>query len=663
MTRVATGRALPAMNRRLWSALLLAIAVLFGATTARADPPAAQLARSRARALGLARTTAWRRLVLYRPVAGGRSSSQVDSAEFFLAFDGKHDPAAELEATVDAFFVPLVPGAEDTHALCTVPGAPRLARVDAPLHGRPPPTADMPCARSLRGGDGRRVRVVRLRVELRRQPGLGVRPHAPPRQEEGHPRARLAPRRSRPEVDRRDHGIDYTAVVDTKNPFLYAFKGLAGLFPGTLRFRTYDAMLRDYGGYEARDLWEYELALTREELNLLVLHLWELAHSTIDYWYLTENCSYHILAALDAAAPRLRLVDHVKLDVMPLDTVKAVSDSPGLVRSVVYRPSMRSAFRASLAKLDAHERDTVEALLERVDAPLPADLSPTRAALVLDTARLALDARFAASIVDGKNQAALRARKHLVERRKGITSAPFVPTMTTAPRDKEPHRGHGSMRALLGTGMTTQYGTGFATFGYRLALHDLVDPPDGEPELLQLQFLDTRMRYDYGRQKLTLDTLTFADLVTLNPLRSFEQKLSWRVRAFGTRLHDRAAPDAFAHGLDAAVGAALASGGRSRRRLSHGRRLRRLLGSGRRHRRQLRTRGRGAARRPPRAASRGRVGVVTGTMSYLPAQSLDITFDLRASLRARLASQVAMGLEGAAQPRAFELQLGSYLYF
>jgi hypothetical protein len=29
----------------------------------------------------------------------------------------------------------------------------------------------------------------------------------------------------------------------------------------------------------------------------------------------------------------------------------------------------------------------------------------------------------------------------------------------------------------------------------------------------------------------------------------------------------------------------------------------------------------------------------------------------------RLASQVATGLEGAAQPRAFELQLGSYLYF
>jgi hypothetical protein len=422
-------------------------------------------------------------------------------------------------------------------------------------------------------------------------------------------------------------------------------------------------MLRDYGGYEARDLWEYELALTPTELESLVLHLWEVAHATIHYKYLTENCSYHILAAIDAAAPRLELVEHVKPDVMPLDTVKAVFESPGLVRGVVYRPSVRSVFRASLGKLDARERDLVDALLVSADAPLPTDLPPTRAALVLDTAKLAVDVRFAATMIDGKNQAALRARRRLVERRSAITFAPIVEATATAPRDKEPHRGHGSMRVLLGTGMTSQYGTGFATFGYRLALHDLVDPPDGEPELLQLQFLDARMRFDYGRQKLTLDTLTFTELVTLNPLRSFEHKLSWRVRAFGTRLHDRAAPDAFAHGLDGAVGAALGSEtdhvvvflmadayvgfsgdvdgvGGSVVRLGVG-----PLG--------------GLRMRLPAAT----IGLVTGTVSYLPGQSLATTFDVRASLRTRLASQVAMGLEGAAQPRAFELLFGTFLYF
>ena len=74
------------------------------------------------------------------------------------------------------------------------------------------------------------------------------------------------------------------------------------------------------------------------------------------------------------------------------------------------------------------------------------------------------------------------------------------------------------MRSRSGAAPPTQYGTGFATIGYRLALHDLADPPDGEPELSQLHFLDARLRYDLGRSVLTVDCLTFADVVVLNPL-------------------------------------------------------------------------------------------------------------------------------------------------
>jgi hypothetical protein len=640
----------------------VALAVLLAARTAHADPPAAQRAVARARALDLSRSVAWQRLLLYQPQGAGRWSSQVDGAGFFLSAEGTHDPAAELEATLAAFFVPIAPGEDDTHALCIFPA--RRFWLESMLHFsaelmRPPRCAALERFRAEM--DVTSVAFV-FASNFVENPVSAF----------GHTLLRLH-KRGAPDtarggdmqaaIDRRDHGVDYMAVVDTKNPFLYAFKGLAGLFPGAFRFRTYDEMLRDYGSYDGRDLWEYELTLTREELELLVLHLWELAHTTVAYAYLSENCSYHVIAALDAAAPRLRLVEHVKPDVTPLDAVKAVFDSPGLVRSIVYRPSVRSLLRASLAKLDARERGLVSVLLEDAEATLPDDLPPTRRALVLDTARLALDAQYAESMHEGRNDAALRTRGRLAARRDALAGAPLVDTTAITPRDKQPHRGHGSMRALLGTGMTSQFGTGFATFGFRLALHDLADPPDGEPELFQLQFLDTRMRYDDGRRKLTLDTLTFTELVTLNPLRRYEHELSWRVRAFGTRLHDRAAPDAFAHGLEAALGTALGTDdehlvvflmadacvgfspdldgvGGSFVRVGLGP----LAG--------LRTR-----------LPADTIGVVTGTLSYLPGQSLGTTFDLRASLRTRLASQVAMGLEGAAQPRAFELLLGTYLYF
>ncbi|MDB5218349.1 MAG: hypothetical protein JWO86_6276 [Myxococcaceae bacterium] len=622
---------------------------------------------SRARELELARSTAWRRLLLYRSKSLGRYGSQVDGADFFLAANGKKDPAAELEATIAAFFVPQLPGQEDKHALCKFPA--RRMWLDSQLHFLGDLLQPPKCPA-----------LERYDAEMDVASATFV--YASnfldnPASAFGHTFLRLAkkgPTASQAVVDLRDHGIDYTAATDTANPLLYAFKGLAGLFPGTFRFRTYDAMLRDYAGYEARDLWEYELALTPVELEMLVMHLWELANTSIDYLYLTENCSYQIIAALDAASPRLDLVASVKADVLPLDTVKAVQGTPGLVHSVIYRPSVRSLFRASLARLDGRERDLVAELLVNADAPLPADMPPAEAALVLDTAKLAVDAQFAKSMTDGKNSAAVKARERLVERRDRLGTAPIVPAMTEAPRDKEPHKSHGSMRVVLGTGMTSlpsptpsartpQNDTGFATLGYRLALHDLADPPDGEPELLQLQFLETRGRYDYGRRKVTLDTLIFADVMALNPLRRFEKKLSWRARAFGTRLHDRTAPDSFAHGVDVSLGYALGS--------ENDHVLLFLMAdayvaiSG-----QLDGVG-GSVARPgvgPFGGVRVRlpastVAYVTGTMSYLPAQDLATTFDIRAVLRTSLASHVAMGFEGAAQPRALELQLASYLYF
>jgi hypothetical protein len=129
------------------------------------------------------------------------------------------------------------------------------------------------------------------------------------------------------------------------------------------------------------------------------------------------------------------------------------------------------------------------------------------------------------------------------------------------------------------------------------------------------------------------------------------------------RLHDRAAPDTFAHGMNAAVGTALATENEhavlflmadAHVLFSTG--LDGIAGS-------LVRVGVG-----PLAGVRVRlpgsaVGLVTGTWSYLPGQSLQGTFDLRAVLRTQLGQHVAMGLEAAAQPRSFEAQLASYIYF
>ena len=643
--------------RPRFTTVVAVLAVWLWTATARADPYAEQLAVSHARELGLARSTSWRRLLFYRPGAQGSWESHVAGSDFFLAANGKNEPVAELEATLAAFFLPFVAGSEDKHAICRFPA--RYHWLNAQLH-----------IESALLEPPRCPAVERFVEELDAESASFV--YASdfldnPVSALGHAFLRVKKRQrgnvSVVDVEASDHGIDYSAAADTKNVLLYVWKGLTGQFPGAFRVRSYEEMLRNYAGYEDRDLWQYDLALSPAEMELLVLHLWELSRARLDYYYLTENCAFQVLAVLDAAAPRLALADRVKTAVLPLDAVKAVHDTPGLVRGVIYRPSVRSLLEDTLEKLEPGERSIVKTLMKNSDAVLPRGMSDASAARVLEAAALAVDARWSSGMMDGKNPQAIRARARLVERRQAITSVPPAPRMSEAPRDKEPHKSHDSMRVLLGTGMTSQYDTGFATLGYRLVLHDLADPPDGEPELLQLQFLDTRLRYDYGRRLLTVDSVTFAELMALKPLTRFAKEPSWRVRAFGARLHDRGAPDVFGHGLDASIGGTLATDNQHAAIFlmadTYVQFSAALDGIGGTFVRVGVGPYGGMRVRLPGAT----VASVTGSVSYLPGQGLAGTFDLRAILRTRLAPNVAMGFEGAHQPRNYEAQLASYLYF
>ena len=150
--------------------------------------------------------------------------------------------------------------------------------------------------------------------------------------------------------------------------------------------------------------------------------------------------------------------------------------------------------------------------------------------------------------------------------------------------------------------------------------------------------------------------------MAIKPITRFEKHLSWRARGFGNRMHDRGCSDCFAHGGNVSVGAALSTDDEHVAAF--------LMADAYVIFGPLDGIGGSVVRAGvgPFAGLRVRlpgntVGLVTGTLSYLPAQDARATFDLRAVLRTRLATNVAMGLEGAAQPRAFELQLGSYLYF
>ena len=172
-----------------------------------------------------------------------------------------------------------------------------------------------------------------------------------------------------------DTGINYSAQADTSNAVLYAFKGLFGFFKGEFQRMPYYYKVREYNDFESRDLWEYRLNLPSRSVETLVLHIWELGSTFFDYYYLSENCSYHLLGAIEVAQPSLELLNRLNWPIIPADTVKVLTEVDGLVEYVKFRPSLRGQFRKRWDGLSPAQRDFASALSRDPKTSAPAGMS------------------------------------------------------------------------------------------------------------------------------------------------------------------------------------------------------------------------------------------------------------------------------------------------
>jgi len=525
------------------------VALALAAGTATGEPPAAPpgppaLADlvARARALGLATDRGWLRLGHWRPRPFGGWKSEVDGKEFFLAREGKTDPAAELEATLAGLLDPAEPPEELDRPRCRFPA--RLAFLSGRLGFDParlPPHACPRLADFLSRVEPRGVTLVFSSYYLDN-----------PASAFGHTLLRLdrAPEAlGGKHFELLDYGVDYAATVDTSNALLYGFKGLFGLFRGEFKHYAYYYKVREYADYESRDLWEYDLDLTPDEVALLTAHLWELGGTWFQYWYLDENCSYHVLGALEAAAPRLELLRHAgKLVVLPSDTVKALFRNPGLVKRVHYRPSVRTQLEARVAALPPGGLDATLALAHDPATPLDPALGQAGAAAVLDAAVDLVDLRHGRALLRGTDPAAARLRQDLLERRAELPVA-SPPLDLSAPDERRPERGHGSLRLGVGGGADRDLG-GTVLLDFRLALHDLGDRPDGYPPDAALEFLPARLRWLPGEHRLELDDASLVRIRSLNPVSGLDLRPSWGLRVGATTIRDAGCPGCLAFAAD-----------------------------------------------------------------------------------------------------------------
>ncbi len=450
----------------------------------------------------------WIALGHYTPGKLGGWRSYVDDRKFFLAPDGAHHPAQELKATLDALYA--APGLADKHAQCVFPARTRWLRDQLQLK-------DLP-----------RVDCQGFNAWFK-----DVSPHSTvlifpaaylnsPSSMFGHTLLR---------VDQADVVADKTALLSyainfgayiegSDNSILYAWKGLAGGYPGLFSMVPYQQKLAEYNRLENRDLWEYRLNLTPTETARMVEHVWELQQVRFDYFFFDENCSYRLLELLQVARPGLQLTAQFPLTAIPTDTVKAVRDA-GLVEKIDYRPSRERELLGRAEPLSSDEQALALALsndTSQLQAPAFKATPKDRQALIQDTAfRLE---RYRAT---GQERDPARTQRSF-ELLRAINGNP--PPPLTLDRPGLPENGHDSRTWQLGLGSRDD--RAFAEYGLRMAYHDLNDNAYGFPLGAQIEILGLKVRQYEGNQ-WQLQRLDLATIRSLTPRNALLQPLSWQV--------------------------------------------------------------------------------------------------------------------------------------
>jgi hypothetical protein len=455
-------------------------------------------------------------LLHYRKDFWGGYTSEVDDPGFFLSPNGKTDPEAEIQATLTYFFSDTLVGRSKQPAQCAFVA--RYHWLKKKLHFQDSRLFPQPCER-----------FDSWLKELNPASITFIFPSAymdNPASMFGHSFLRVDQQGQTAETRILAYTINYAAEVPPDAGIEFAYKGIFGGYNGFFTTIPYYMKVQEYRDIENRDIWEYRLNFSPDQMHRLLMHAWELGNAYFDYYFFKENCAYHILSLLEVADPNLHLTDQFHFATIPADTIRLLIRHKGLVKEVSYRPARSTLLKRKRGALEEQE---ISFLPRLVNDPHLAEQSeflqllPTRQTFLLDLASDVLRYKGAtdqdmAEDYKAKNRSILVARSQIK-----IPSAPFH----VEPFSLSPEHGHDSLR--VGEGVGWRNHEIFEEISLRAAYHDLLDPDPGYTQDAQIVLGDLRLRHYHRRNQFRVESFTFANVLSLAPIDSLFISPSWKI--------------------------------------------------------------------------------------------------------------------------------------
>lgn len=473
---------------------------------------------SRADITDLHKDPYWHRLVHYKPNLLRGYTSQVTSLKFFNSPEGRTNPKEELLETIKAFFKnPETLKKGEEHPKCNF--LTRFKWLKKKLNINEMKLPDVRCKRFDKWFKKLNIDSISMIFASYyiNNPASAF----------GHTFLRLNSKGWRNKVKLINYGVNFGAdISDETNAIYYALGGIFGWFPGSFTIFPYYMKVKSYSDIEWRDIWEYKLNFTKDEIHTLLTHLWELGGQTYDYYFFKENCSYHMLSVLEVMKPELDLLKNFWAAwVIPAQTIKVLFEN-NLVTGKEYRPSLVSKFKHRYSILNEDERVRFHHLRNdklNINSKSFSALKDSKKAKVVDAYLDYL--RYEASIKKSESFEKLQAKKQELYLERSKWKKAETPKIIP-PEESSPEHGHGVGKLALAGGIEDDHF--YDELGFWFAYHDLLAKSSGYDPTSHMVLMDTKIRAYYKKKKIKLKEINIAEVKTLTPFDMVTTPMSWK---------------------------------------------------------------------------------------------------------------------------------------
>ncbi len=422
--------------------------------------------------------------------------SEIDSANFFVTPNGKEDPKEELVGSIDA----LLKG--EKNFLCRFPL--RTLYLEQKLPTLSQKRVDYPCEELesyLANMQPNFLAVIFPAGHINSPASMY-----------GHSFLRIGENAQTPLVS---NAINFAAKTAETNGFIFAYKGLFGGYEGHYSILPYYEKIKEYSNLEQRDIWEYEIAYTPDEVYKVALHAYELRDAFSYYYFILQNCSYNLLWLIEIARDDLDLVGQFDVFAPPLDTIKILKEY-NLIKSSHFRHSKRLKMKQILSEMG--DTSEISDFLSSPDAHLQEKLSDADKMRYLDFKIEYYQYLRRKNEIEQKEY--IKNYMNLLRKRSGFKQ---VSSYEVKPK-KDPLFSHGSSRASLFYESKKTLG-----FAIKPVYSDIYDVLDGHLPGAYIDFLHLSLKKN--EKALFVDKLNLLNIRSYSPIDKVFKPISWGIEA------------------------------------------------------------------------------------------------------------------------------------